>query len=100
MNQKCVSPPLRQVREGGVNLYFSAGCEDFYLAINSCCRGLTPFISALMVGFFGLTSTAKRSAAGNSSCKSPSRLPPSSLSIELTPVTFSSGRFRLAISQV
>src|SRR5262249_10909281 len=47
-------------------------------------------------GLFGLTSTAKRAAPGNSSCRRPSRLAPSSPPVLVTPVTLASGRLRLA----
>src|SRR5215472_10516885 len=57
------------------------------------CKSL---VNASVLRLFGLSRTAKRSALGRSSCKSPSRLVPSSAFIELTPVTLPLGRLRLA----
>jgi hypothetical protein len=47
-----------------------------------------------------LTSTAKRATRGTSSCKSPSRLAPSSPLMELAPVILPPGRLRLATRPV
>src|SRR4029434_745727 len=77
-------------------------CVPVLALKNSICRPMaaaaasTSFFRDSVVGFFGLTSTAKRVAVGNSSCKSPSRLATSSLLMELTPVMLPPGRLRLA----
>src|SRR6516162_11512493 len=53
-------------------------------------------LRASVLRLFGFSSTAKRSALGSSSCKSPSRLVPSSAFIELILVKLPPGRLRLA----
>src|SRR5262249_29880722 len=52
-------------------------------------------VSAL-VALAGLRSTAKRTALGNSSCRSPSRFETTSMVKKLTPVALPPGRARLA----
>src|SRR5262249_19077825 len=74
MDQECVGPLLHKARKG-------VSISAPVLAVkNSICGPIvaaaasTSFLRDSVVGFFGLTNTAKRVAFGNSSCKSPSRL--------------------------
>src|SRR5262249_47030261 len=53
-------------------------------------------ISNLAFRLFGLTSTAKRAALGNSSCNNPNRLAETSICMLAMPVALPSGRLRLA----
>src|SRR5215472_895346 len=57
------------------------------------CKSL---VKASVLRLFGLSSTAKRTALGSSSCNSPSRLVPSSAFMEVMPVALPPGRLRLA----
>jgi hypothetical protein len=56
----------------------------------------TSLVKGSALRLFGLSSTAKRTAFGSSSCKNPSRLAPSSAFREVIPVTLPPGRLRLA----
>src|SRR2546430_3706474 len=96
MDHKCVGPLLQKARKGRVNLGSSAGREELDLWTNSRRRGFDIFLQGFSSRIFGLTSTAKRVAVGNSSCKRPSRLATSSLLLALTPVMLPPGRLRLA----
>src|SRR5262245_24798038 len=53
-------------------------------------------ISNFALRLFGLTSTAKRAALGNSSCNNANRLAETSICMLATPVALPSGRLRLA----
>jgi hypothetical protein len=53
-------------------------------------------ISDLAFRLFGLTSTAKRAAFGNSSCNIPNRFAATSIPMSATPVALPPGRLRLA----
>src|SRR5262245_53990586 len=52
-------------------------------------------MASVVVALAGLTSTAKRTALGTSSCKSPSRLVASSAAKKLMPVALPPGRARV-----
>src|SRR5262249_61557457 len=96
MDDKCVGPPLHKARKGRVDLSSVLAVKNSICGPMAVATASTSFFSDSVVGFCGLTSTPRCVAAGNSSCKSPSRLATSSLLMELTPVMLPPGRLRLS----